>query len=381
MHAGLHIQIKRTALPGVIRVLAAIVLCLTGHAGAQDKARSRVQIGDPAPVLATGRWLKGEPVERLATGTPYVVEFWSSWCDTCMYSIPQLTRLQRQYAGDGLVCIGVNVWDEPERAAAHVRDHDDQFGFRVALDQSPPEGNPRSGASARSWVEAAGRDKPPVAFLVDRQGRIVWIGHPLALRGVFDEMVRLLVQDKLTPEHSRDLGARYADLEARSRVIMARCDKAMADEDFPAAAAAMDDLIDLSPSLFGLRGVVNRFHITLVLQRDYRGSYAWAREIGKRFWDDAYVLNAIAWAVLDTDGLEVRDLDLAMKFARRSCDLTGNANAAFLDTLARAYFETGDVDKALDVEGKALLLAEPEIRKELQAALDKYRAWKAQHPR
>jgi thiol-disulfide isomerase/thioredoxin len=354
------------------RVLVVCVLAFSGFAAAQDRPLPTLKIGDAAPALSAGKWLKGEPVQTLEVGTPYVVEFWASWCETCMHSTPQLGRVQRQYAGDGLVCIGVNIWDDPDKAKQYVQDHQDQFDFRVALDKPPPDGNPKIGVSGRAWVSAAGRDQPPVAFLVDRGGRVVWIGHPLSPRGVFEEMVGLLVRDELTSERSRDLAQKYAELEARAREISERFSAAMAAKDYDNAAAAMDDLIDLSPKLYGLGGVMNRFHVTLVLQHDYRGAYAWARTIGDRFWDDAFVLNAVAWAIVDTPGLEVRDLDLAMKFTKRSNDLTGNANAAFLDTLARAHYETGNLDKALEIETRAVSLAEPEFKKELGQALERY---------
>ena len=364
------ISLQPGSFSGLAALLLAVVLAFAGSAPAQDKAR--LQVGDAAPALAAGKWLKGEPLAGLEPGTPYIVEFWSSWCETCAFSIPQLGRIQRQYAADGLVCVGVNIWDDPDKAKVYVEDHQDQFDFRVALDKPAADGNTKIGVSGRGWVSAAGRDRPPVAFLVDRQGRVVWIGHPLSPRGVFDEMVRLLVRDELTPDRARDLGAKYAELEARAREINKRFSEATAAQDHAAAAAAMDDLIDLSPKLYGLSGVMNRFHVTLVLQRDYRGAYAWARTIGERFWDDAYVLNAIAWAIVDTEGLEVRDLDLAMKFTKRSNALTGDANAAFLDTLARAHFEMGELDTALEIQTRAVGLAEPEYRTELGDALARY---------
>ena len=34
---------------------------------------------------------------------------------------------------------------------------------------------------ATTWMAAAGRDSIPTAFIVNQQGRIAWIGHPMEM--------------------------------------------------------------------------------------------------------------------------------------------------------------------------------------------------------
>ncbi|MFM7297514.1 MAG: TlpA family protein disulfide reductase, partial [Planctomycetota bacterium] len=48
-------------------------------------------VGDPAPRLRVGSWLKGEPIAGFEAGRVYVVEFWSTWCLPCEKSIPLLS--------------------------------------------------------------------------------------------------------------------------------------------------------------------------------------------------------------------------------------------------------------------------------------------------
>jgi hypothetical protein len=59
-----------------------------------------------------------------------------------------------------------------------VRKMGERMTYRVAFDDKRTE--PR-GAMARTWMEAAGRKGIPAAFLVDKNGRLAWIGHPMAI--------------------------------------------------------------------------------------------------------------------------------------------------------------------------------------------------------
>ncbi len=72
----------------------------------------------------------------------------------------------------------------------------------------------------------------------------------------------------------------------------------------------------------------------------------WAAAI-ELYWDSAGELNQVAWKIVDDATVKNRDFDLAMKAAQRANELTEQKDAALLDTLARIYYETGDVKSAL----------------------------------
>ena len=56
-------------------------------------------------------------------------------------------------------------------------------------------------------------------------------------------------------------------------------------------------------------------------------------------------------------------------------EASDNKQPAFLDTYARALFDSGKVSEALDCQKKAVALCEDDTLKgELQTALDKYQA-------
>ncbi|MFT4648920.1 MAG: hypothetical protein ACI9X4_002154 [Glaciecola sp.] len=40
---------------------------------------SKLKLGDPAPALQIAEWVKGQPVDSMATGKTYIIEFWATW--------------------------------------------------------------------------------------------------------------------------------------------------------------------------------------------------------------------------------------------------------------------------------------------------------------
>ena len=144
-------------------------------------AKESLKVGDDAPKLQVGKWVQGEAVKSLETGTVYVVEFWSTWCGPCRASIPHLNEVWKANKDKGLVVIGQNVWEEEEDGVEKfVKKMGEKMTYRVALDDKSKE---EKGMMAKTWMEAAGQDGIPAAFVVDKAGKIAWIGHPTELDG------------------------------------------------------------------------------------------------------------------------------------------------------------------------------------------------------
>ncbi len=47
-------------------------------------------------------------------GKILILNFWASWCPPCVQETPSLSRLTQQYAGKGLVVLGVSVDKDPQ---------------------------------------------------------------------------------------------------------------------------------------------------------------------------------------------------------------------------------------------------------------------------
>ena len=125
---------------------------------------------------------------------------------------------------------------------------------------------------------------------------------------------------------------------------------------------------------------VTRFET--LLRVDEKQAYAYALQLAQGdFKDDAQVLNEIAWTIVDDDTnppLKSPDYQAAITIARRAVELTKEQDANILDTLAYAYFKSGDVQNALKYQKMAVDLAEKdpsmpnEVKKELRERYEKF---------
>jgi TPR repeat protein len=74
---------------------------------------------------------------------------------------------------------------------------------------------------------------------------------------------------------------------------------------------------------------------------------------------DAVAYNNIAWVRVTSSDPKIRDPQKALEYALKAVDLSGGNQAYAVDTLANAYFQVGQIDKAIATETQALAL-EPE---------------------
>jgi thiol-disulfide isomerase/thioredoxin len=159
--------------------LTAALLAVTAGLTFTLVAGPTLKVGDPAPKLQTGKWVQGDPVKSFAKGKAYIVEFWATWCPPCRASIPHLNEIYEKYKDQGLIVIGQNCSERDDSGvAAFVKKMGDKMTYRVALDdkRSDPEGE-----MSKNWMEAAGQNGIPTAFVVNSKGIIAWIGHPMRL--------------------------------------------------------------------------------------------------------------------------------------------------------------------------------------------------------
>lgn len=138
-----------------------------------------LKVGSLAPKIEVARWVKGSPVHRFMKGHVYVVEFWATWCPPCKVSIPHLTELAKKYKK--VTFIGVSIAENNQnRVAPFVKMMGSKMEYHVALDkQHSPTA--RVGYMAEHWMEAAGQEGIPTAFIVGKNGHIDWIGSPFSI--------------------------------------------------------------------------------------------------------------------------------------------------------------------------------------------------------
>jgi thiol-disulfide isomerase/thioredoxin len=325
---------------------------------ASEEATPKVslRVGDPAPALTPGKWIKGEPVKSFEKGKVYVVEFWATWCPPCRTSIPHLTELQAKHKD--VIIIGQNVSDNPEKVPAFVEKMGDKMNYRVAVDDMT---NEKVGLMNKNWMDAAGQAGIPTAFLVGKDSKIVWIGHPSQLEDILD----LYLAGKYDP-------VKQAELNVKQEKIGKELSEALRAEDFDKALKLADEMAGLSPRM-AREAVGLKFQLLLEKKR-YEDAYKLGPELFAQFKDQADPLNAIAWMLADDERLEKRDLGLAEKMALRANELTKGEVASVLDTLAKVSAAQGDYAKAVEWETKALAKADEDEKAGMKKTLEIYQA-------
>ena len=337
-----------------------------------------LRMGDIAPPIKVAEWIKGEPITAFKPGQVTVVEFWATWCPPCKKSIPHLSELQKKH-GEKLAVVGISIWEEIDpieegkgtylqRVKDFVAEWGDKMAYRVAYD-----GNEGQGEMVRTYMKAASRAGIPSAFIIDQQGRVAWIGHPLIdMDGALDRIIAGTWDLKAEAEKARIA----ADNEGRVRNFQRQIRAASTNKNATEAITAADGLLAIDPDVHYGAGVT-AFRIALVAAKEPATAYAFgARLVDGPFKDNSEALNAIAWMILDDQEVAAvgeRDLPLAMRAAERASEVTQHASASIEDTLARAHFETGNIPKAIEIQTRAIELASEDMRPSLRKALDRYK--------
>ncbi|MFO7974883.1 MAG: TlpA disulfide reductase family protein [Candidatus Hydrogenedentota bacterium] len=287
-------------------------------------------VGEPAPPLHVGEWVKPSPVELLDLDGDgpkpfFLIDFWATWCQPCHRMMPHLTRLQRRYAEAGFVVIGVSN-ERAETVRRFVTSARAGMGYAVITDTESRD-------TYNAYMRPMGSPGIPHAFLIDRDGKLVWHGVP--------------VEKEIAPIIQRMAGKDYT---LKSEQLAQRAERLIA-----------------------------RYFATLK-----RGEEEKAAQIGERIveWGSARpgMLREFAWRILTDNGLETRNAETALAAATVAAQAAPDDFRA-LETLARAQFESGNVAEAVETQKKAITACPEAILQErMERTLDKFLSAHTEEP-
>ena len=328
--------------------LSTTFLALLAAASAQE-----LKVGDAAPALSVAKWVKGEPVEKFAADKIYVVEFWATWCGPCIQSMPHLSRLQSTHGKHGLTILGVTSEDQrnPLTAVeAMVKEKGDGMGYTVGWDDGQK--------TKDAYMRAAKRNGIPCSFVVDKAGKVAYIGHPMWL----DLPLAGVMSGTWDPIKGKD---QVTSAEKSLNEVMSGLTKDTAKTE-PAAEALIKQYPFLADEI-----ETAEFNGWLTA-KNHDKAYA----LGGRLVDAAIIakdeskLNEIAWTIVDPAGkIEKRDLTLAQRAAEKAVEFSKSKDANVLDTLARVHYWNKDIKKALELQKQAAALSNSE---EIKKSLTEY---------
>ncbi len=280
-------------------------------------------LGDAAPALEIATWIKGDPVD-LAKGrnkNVYVIEFWATWCPPCIMSIPHLTEIQKRYRDKNVVVVAVT--DEPPPLVTQfVQRQDGKIGYTVACDKEQK--------THGAYMYAAGQMNIPTTFIVNRKGKIAWIGSPFEIDRVLEEVVAGRYDIAQAKAEQKFYGKQLNEL-------LLAVEKGKWDTCVTIGRNIADPNSNLSS---GLR---------------------------------SQVLSRVAWAMLAHELADKKYFKDALELAKSGYDICGCEEADIVDTYARALFDNGHTREAVKYQRLAVGFASNMMMKEeFRKSLKKY---------
>jgi hypothetical protein len=276
----------------LLAVLSACLAPATGLAG---------RVGDPAEPLRVKEWIKGGPVDVKAGTNIFVVEVFGTASLASRASITNLNAIQKRFQDQGVVVVGVS--DEPaERIKKFVQREGAKIEYAIAADDERH--------TTQAYMVPVRQRGIPCAFIVGKDGKLLWHGHPLA--GGLAEALGQIVAGSYDLEQ-----ARKADI---ARVQMAQ-------------------------------------YLAMATRGDVRTGQAGQTLLAART-NDPPLLCDLAFQIVTAPKLIRRDLAVATA-ALDQAEKLGSTNATHVATTrAILLFETGKKDEALVLARKALAAAQ-----------------------
>lgn len=347
------------------------LLVLAGVLLAAASARAAtLKLGDDAPPLQVGEWVQGDPLAAFDRHHVYILEFWATWYPPCQGALARLNGLAQQYQSEGLVAIGQNVFEKDAGIVpAFVKKMGDKMTFRVALDDQRRDTN---GAMATSWMLAAGQYEVPTIFVINRQGKVAWIGHPLALD---QSTLEQILTDRFdVAAHAQEV-AKQEQRQQQEHALNQKLAQAFKTKNWDAAEAVTKEIEDSLPPSARFQVAPIRLQI-LIGRQDLTSAHQLAEALSDKFPNDAYLQNQLAWTLATANGVDRPCRLLAELAAQRANLATQGKVSGILDTLARTQFLNGKTNEAILTEQKAVDAESTESKPALKKCLEAYQQGK-----
>lgn len=322
-----------------------IIAIAIGLIFATPAAKAELTVGDTAPKLQAGKWVQGEPVQRFDTNHVYIVEFWATWCGPCVGSIPHLNELWQKFKDKGVVVIGQDVWDSDDAVAPFVKKMGDKMTYRVALDDKSQD--PDGFMSSNWWKRKVNHHGIPSAFIINQDGVIAWIGHPMALK---EEMLNDIISGHYDLANAAVEYKKERETENKFQSLQEELFSAVKQKKWDEAESVLGKISEMYPKSQGFTSM--RLKV-LLGRKKFDEAYQFAYSFSHAHSTNDMWQNELAWTIATSDNVDPQCLGLAEKLAERAVQLTDGKNADSLDTLARVQFMLGKKQEGIATEEKA----------------------------
>jgi hypothetical protein len=277
-------------------VLMAVLVPFLGWSG---------QVGTPAYPLTVKEWIKGSPVEIKAGTNIYIVEIFATTSLASGASITNLNAIQKRYQDEGVVVVGISD-ESVERIKQFVQREGPKIEYAIAADDQH--------RTSRNYMMPVRQRGIPCAFIVGKDGKLLWYGHPLS---GLDEALDKIIAGSYDLERARK--------DDTARIQMAQ-------------------------------------YLAMAMRGDVRTGAA-GRTLLTARTNDATLLCDLAFQIVTTPGLFRRDIVLATAALDQAEKLSTTNATQVSETRAILLFETGKKEEALALARKTLAAAQGEKEK------------------
>lgn len=318
---------------GVLALLSAVTFSLspvngqTGPAKQNSRPPVTLKVGDKAPALVAEKWIKGNPVKEFEKGRVYVMEFWATWCGPCRASMPHLSEIARKYKKDADV-ISFNV---KELIAAKNKDGDyiskverfvkrlgDGMDYAVAADV-------RENVMWDTWLAASGMYGIPAAYIIDKDGKIAWIGHPASLEDPLEMVIAGTYNEEGKAKLAEKVKARNEKVKGMNEALKT----AEEAKDYKKAVDIVNQLMAASPG----SGYLAAKKYKYLEQIDVKKAHAYALDALKIYENDPLTLQSIS-------GQISTDYKLALKLMQKAAAKCDSEDPYAVANLAKSLLQS-----------------------------------------
>ena len=359
---------------------------------------------------------KFKPVQEFEADKVYVVEFWATWCGPCIASMPHLVEVQNKFAAKGVQIISVSDEDletvegflkrpvrgarKPAKAeAAEDGDNEKAKGEQSAevsygdLTSAYCLTTDPDGSVKHDYMAAAGQNGIPTSFIVGKSGEIEWIGHPMSMDKPLAEVVsgdwdRKAFLDEFRKEQERSLlmaklnkKMQKGDIEGALEILAAAKEAAAGDEVAIAGFSNLEFRVKLSGAgrkiqsgeveeglsdLNALaesgsppeRNQVLMVKTSILLKEEMYDEVVKSVEaLTNSKTPDSALLNQVSWQIYEaaSENDEIAKPVVAAALGAAEKAVEGDPeNGMILDTLAHLLHLQGELDRAIEVQTKAI---------------------------
>jgi thiol-disulfide isomerase/thioredoxin len=331
-------------------------------------AVSALNVGDKVPEIAVDKWYNKPPqlIKESKGKKVFLVEFWASWCKACLPSVKFLNQIQKKYKDKELVIVGITA-EKKDDIMSFIREHN--ISYSIGFDEGE--------IIISKYVSE--NDGIPVAFLIDREGEIVYKGHPMqmgkilvqVLNGTYnkEDREKLMFLLTLFKKQLKNFELMKASETAEKILYLSPDNK----EAMQFRLMAFEKMGQTTAAVSFLESLISKFpdhdnlyflKLALLQELTPEKVKSFSEKIIEKFKDSPDILNTLAWELLDNGNFGTQQIDtafkaaeLAVKTIEKDKDYDKPLLAASLDTLARCYYNIGLLEKAIKYQAESLSYA------------------------